>query len=82
MEKIYKINKSKNGYFTSFIAKRDVTSKHIFRGNVKETSTMCFSILAKFTDGYCNYKQQLSQVSSKMGFTIEDKVLILIIINN
>jgi hypothetical protein len=45
MEKMYKINKSnilhrKNGLFASFIAKRDAT-KQIFRGNVKETATVC-----------------------------------------
>jgi hypothetical protein len=48
----------------TFITKRDATGKQIFRGNVKETSTMCcvnlennFSISAKFTDVYCNCKQ-------------------------
>jgi hypothetical protein len=31
-----------------------------------------FSILAKFTDVYCNCR-----ISGKMGFTIEDKALII-----
>jgi hypothetical protein len=36
-----------------------------------------FSISAKFTDVYCNRKQQFSKISGKMRFTIEEKAFLL-----
>jgi hypothetical protein len=36
-----------------------------------------FSIAAKCTAASCNCKQQLAHISDKMGFTVEDKALII-----